>query len=110
MKQYNMGPNGGILTALNLFATKFADVIGLCEARRNEVRERSKQSSLHMYLLKVIVTLLGSPRPRSEYTQPSTFGKPMLSMMITEKIDSHCGIVHASFSLVTVSHVPCPAA
>ncbi len=23
MKQYNLGPNGGILTALNLFATRF---------------------------------------------------------------------------------------
>ena len=23
MKQYNLGPNGGIVTSLNLFATKF---------------------------------------------------------------------------------------
>jgi len=26
MKQYNLGPNGGILTSLNLFATKFDEV------------------------------------------------------------------------------------
>lgn len=26
MKQYNLGPNGGILTSLNLFATKFDQV------------------------------------------------------------------------------------
>lgn len=26
MKQYNLGPNGGILTALNLFATRFDQV------------------------------------------------------------------------------------
>ena len=26
MKQFNLGPNGGILTSLNLFATKFDDV------------------------------------------------------------------------------------
>lgn len=26
MKEYNLGPNGGILTALNLFATKFDEV------------------------------------------------------------------------------------
>lgn len=27
MKQYNLGPNGGILTSLNLFATRFDQVI-----------------------------------------------------------------------------------
>ncbi|KAI5116449.1 hypothetical protein M0805_009918 [Coniferiporia weirii] len=33
MKQYNLGPNGGILTALNLFTTKFDQVLGLVEKR-----------------------------------------------------------------------------
>ncbi|XP_055534875.1 GPN-loop GTPase 1 [Wyeomyia smithii] len=31
MKQYNLGPNGGIVTALNLFSTKFGKVIELVE-------------------------------------------------------------------------------
>lgn len=31
MKQYNLGPNGGIVTALNLFSTKFDKVIQLIE-------------------------------------------------------------------------------
>lgn len=31
MKQYNLGPNGGIVTALNLFSTKFGKVIELIE-------------------------------------------------------------------------------
>merc|ERR1711988_1179067 len=31
MKQFNLGPHGGILTALNLFATKFDKVLSLCE-------------------------------------------------------------------------------
>ena len=26
MKQYNLGPNGGIMTSLNLFSTKFVEV------------------------------------------------------------------------------------
>ncbi|KAK9915746.1 hypothetical protein WJX75_003515 [Coccomyxa subellipsoidea] len=34
MKQYNLGPNGGILTSLNLFATRFDQVIKLCEKKR----------------------------------------------------------------------------
>ena len=34
MKQYNLGPNGGILTSLNLFATRFDQVVGLCERPR----------------------------------------------------------------------------
>lgn len=34
MKQYNLGPNGGIVTSLNLFATKFDQVLQLCEKKR----------------------------------------------------------------------------
>lgn len=30
MKQFNLGPNGGILTSLNLFATKFDEVKFYC--------------------------------------------------------------------------------
>ncbi|CAL1701861.1 unnamed protein product [Somion occarium] len=37
MKQYNLGPNGGILTALNLFTTKFDQVLGLVEKRAESV-------------------------------------------------------------------------
>ncbi|RKP13727.1 GPN-loop GTPase [Piptocephalis cylindrospora] len=33
MKQYNMGPNGGILTSLNLFTTKFDQVLNLVDKR-----------------------------------------------------------------------------
>eukprot|EP00884_Botryococcus_braunii_P018336 jgi/Botrbrau1/5186/Bobra.0172s0056.1 len=35
MKQYSLGPNGGILTSLNLFATRFDQVVALCEKRRS---------------------------------------------------------------------------
>ncbi|WVQ83917.1 hypothetical protein IAT38_006061 [Cryptococcus sp. DSM 104549] len=37
MKQYNLGPNGGILTALNLFTTKFDQVLGYVEKRADSV-------------------------------------------------------------------------
>ncbi|GAC76438.1 60S ribosomal protein L9 [Moesziomyces antarcticus T-34] len=37
MEQYNLGPNGGILTALNLFTTKFDQVLGILEKRAKEV-------------------------------------------------------------------------
>ncbi|KAI0145577.1 hypothetical protein GGR57DRAFT_479952 [Xylariaceae sp. FL1272] len=33
MKQYKLGPNGGILTSLNLFATKVDQILGLLEKR-----------------------------------------------------------------------------
>eukprot|EP00126_Sphaerothecum_destruens_P003427 Sdes_comp17175_c0_seq1m6344 len=33
MKQYSLGPNGGILTALNLFTTRFDQVLGYLEKR-----------------------------------------------------------------------------
>ncbi|KAG6328326.1 hypothetical protein ID866_10763 [Astraeus odoratus] len=37
MKQYNLGPNGGILTALNLFTTKLDQVLDLMEKRADGV-------------------------------------------------------------------------
>lgn len=37
MDEYNLGPNGGILTALNLFTTKFDQVMGILEGRGQEV-------------------------------------------------------------------------
>lgn len=37
MESYKLGPNGGILTALNLFTTKFDQVLGLVEKRSAEV-------------------------------------------------------------------------
>ncbi|KAJ1543614.1 GPN-loop GTPase 1 [Nowakowskiella sp. JEL0078] len=37
MKQYNLGPNGGILTSLNLFATKFDQVLDLVAKRAPSV-------------------------------------------------------------------------
>eukprot|EP01080_Neovahlkampfia_damariscottae_P003242 gene3242-5685_t len=33
MKEYNLGPNGGILTSLNLFATRFDQVINIMEKK-----------------------------------------------------------------------------
>lgn len=33
MKQYNLGPNGGIMTSLNLFATRFDQVLAFTEKR-----------------------------------------------------------------------------
>mmetsp|Transcript_14740 Transcript_14740/g.48342 ORF Transcript_14740/g.48342 Transcript_14740/m.48342 type:complete len:346 (+) Transcript_14740:3-1040(+) len=37
MKEYNLGPNGGILTSANLFATRFDQVISLVEKRMETV-------------------------------------------------------------------------
>lgn len=35
MKQYQLGPNGGIVTALNLFSTKFGQVVDLVQRAGN---------------------------------------------------------------------------
>jgi hypothetical protein len=36
--RYNLGPNGGIVTALNLFTTKFDQVLDLVEKRADSVQ------------------------------------------------------------------------
>ncbi|XP_068135917.1 GPN-loop GTPase 1 [Hyperolius riggenbachi] len=38
MKQYGLGPNGGIVTALNLFATRFDQVVKFIEKRQQNCR------------------------------------------------------------------------
>lgn len=38
MKQYNLGPNGGIMTCLNLFATRFDQVSDLLTRRASELQ------------------------------------------------------------------------
>ena len=47
MKQYNLGPNGGILTSLNLFATKIDQILGLMEKRAKPAPESSIQPPKH---------------------------------------------------------------
>ena len=39
MRQYELGPNGAIMTSLNLFATRFNEVLGLVEKRATEAAE-----------------------------------------------------------------------
>lgn len=39
MKEYQLGPNGGIMTALNLFTTKFDQVLGLLEKKSEDPAE-----------------------------------------------------------------------
>lgn len=36
MKQYNLGPNGGIMTSLNLFSTKFDQVLNYLENKKDK--------------------------------------------------------------------------
>ncbi|KAL6649819.1 hypothetical protein ACP70R_014043 [Stipagrostis hirtigluma subsp. patula] len=37
MKEYGLGPNGGILTSLNLFSTKFDEVVSVIERRADQL-------------------------------------------------------------------------
>ncbi|KAK5168230.1 uncharacterized protein LTR77_006799 [Saxophila tyrrhenica] len=53
MKQYNLGPNGGILTSLNLFSTKIDQVLGILEKRclPKEQPAASSQATIPPYIL-----------------------------------------------------------
>ena len=46
MKQHKLGPNGAILTCLNLFATKFDQVMNILERRAFGISSSSSSSSL----------------------------------------------------------------
>jgi hypothetical protein len=55
--RYNLGPNGGILTALNLFTTKFDQVMDLVEKRAETV-----EYVLVIFVLHSLSLLLVHPR------------------------------------------------
>jgi GTPase SAR1 family protein len=44
MKQHNLGPNGAIMTSLNLFATKFDQVMGILEKRAYGISADKEQN------------------------------------------------------------------
>ncbi|KHN96093.1 putative protein family, ATP binding protein [Metarhizium album ARSEF 1941] len=46
MKQYNLGPNGGILTSLNLFATKVDQIVNLLEKRAKPDAENPQRKPI----------------------------------------------------------------
>ena len=53
MRQHKLGPNGAIMTSLNLFATKFDQVMGILEKRAYEhttatnTKTKSEEKSIH---------------------------------------------------------------
>ncbi|EGX88317.1 ATP binding protein [Cordyceps militaris CM01] len=51
MKQYNLGPNGGILTSLNLFATKVDQIVNLLEKRAKPDPENPQKKPIHNILV-----------------------------------------------------------
>lgn len=51
MKQYNLGPNGGILTSLNLFATKVDQILGLLEKRTTPDPEQPNRKPIKNILV-----------------------------------------------------------
>lgn len=50
MKQYNLGPNGGILTSLNLFATKVDQILSLMEKRSKPSPDSKIRSPRHFLI------------------------------------------------------------
>ncbi|RDA94052.1 hypothetical protein CP533_5320 [Ophiocordyceps camponoti-saundersi (nom. inval.)] len=51
MRQYGLGPNGGILTSLNLFATKVDQVVGLLEKRAQPDPEKPERRPIDRILV-----------------------------------------------------------
>ncbi|KAI1334977.1 hypothetical protein F5Y15DRAFT_399903 [Xylariaceae sp. FL0016] len=51
MKEYNLGPNGGILTSLNLFATRVDQVLGFVEKRAAPDPENPKKKLINNILV-----------------------------------------------------------
>ena len=117
MKQYKLGPNGGIITSLNLFATKFDQVLNLIDRRSDtvdhvifdtpgqiEVFTWSASGNIITEALAaqfptVVVYVLDAVRSKD----PVTFMSNMLyacSILYKTKVifDSNCNILHTYFT------------
>jgi GTPase SAR1 family protein len=64
MKQYNLGPNGGILTSLNLFATKIDQVLTLLEKRTAPDPEKPDKVPIKNILIDTRAPYLVPPHRR----------------------------------------------
>ena len=51
MKEYNLGPNGGILTSLNIFATKIDQIINILEKRTGPNTENLKAKPIERIII-----------------------------------------------------------
>src|SRR6267154_1048260 len=67
-KRYNLGPNGGILTALNLFTTKFDQVLELVEKRAETVEYVLVILILYSLLQSHVVTSFLTHQVRSRFS------------------------------------------
>lgn len=47
MKQYGLGPNGGIVTSLNLFATRFDQVTQSGQSGGKQIETNSERADVH---------------------------------------------------------------
>lgn len=107
MTQYELGPNGGILTSLNLFATRFDQVIGILEKRADSLDyifiDTPGQIEAFTWSAagQVILDLLGSTFPTCvlyvvdtpRCTSPTTFMSNMLyacSVLYKSKLPMIC--------------------
>ena len=71
MKQYSLGPNGGILTSLNLFATKVDQVLALLEKRCLPPKPPTPSS-----------TSASTPSTQSQPSSAPTTTKPIKYMIV----------------------------
>ena len=107
MKQYGLGPNGAILTSLNLFATRFDQVIGILEKRAGDIDyifiDTPGQIEAFTWSAggQIITELLGTTFPTavmyisdtSRCTSPTTFMSNMLnscSVMYKSRLPMIC--------------------
>lgn len=107
MKQYGLGPNGAILTSLNLFATRFDQVIGILEKRADDIDyifiDTPGQIEAFTWSAggQIITELLGTTFPTtvmyisdtSRCTSPTTFMSNMLnscSVMYKSRLPMVC--------------------
>lgn len=83
MKQYSLGPNGGILTAMNLFATRFDQVCPPHQQAQGVVEQGFLPCSISLWffsLAKVPMSFVGCCRS-STYAKKSASLSPSMWLL-----------------------------
>lgn len=82
MKHYNLGPNGAIMTSLNLFATKVDQMIGLLEKRAQPDPEHPERKPVKHI---IVDTRESQPSPRKKYSGLTPRSRPDRSLRLVRQ-------------------------
>jgi GTPase SAR1 family protein len=94
MKTYNLGPNGGILTSLNLYSTKIDDVLKIIEERSSDREYQGPSTTFNLRDSYVVIDTPGQIEIFTWSASGMIIASTLASALPTVEFLSHWVIVN----------------